>query len=72
MLNNRLNELESEKEELAQYRELDRTRRALEYTVYDAERADTLKKLAELDEMRTRDAGAAREIYEAAAETHEK
>lgn len=33
----RLRELESEKEELKEYQKLDKSRRALEYTLYDKE-----------------------------------
>lgn len=36
-IEDRLTELQSEKEELTQYQQLDRQRRALEYTVYDKE-----------------------------------
>lgn len=37
----RLKELEEEKEELKAYQELDRERRALEYTLYTKELSDT-------------------------------
>jgi len=51
----KLSELEDEKEELDQYQTLDRERRSLEYTIYAREQADANRKLEELEENRARD-----------------
>ena len=44
----RLKELEGEKNELKEYQELDRERRALEYTIYDKELGEAQNKLSEV------------------------
>ncbi|RKO97584.1 RecF/RecN/SMC protein [Caulochytrium protostelioides] len=48
----RLSELEEEKNELKQYQELDRERRCLEYTIFSREQSDALEKLDQLEEER--------------------
>jgi structural maintenance of chromosome 3 (chondroitin sulfate proteoglycan 6) len=48
-LDERLEELEKEKEELKDYQEQDRSRRVLEYTIYTKELAEVNKKLDELE-----------------------
>ncbi|KAI7849673.1 RecF/RecN/SMC [Circinella umbellata] len=48
----RLSELEKEKEELSQFQVLDRQRRSLEYTIYMREQMETNEKLNELEETR--------------------
>ncbi|KAL3863460.1 hypothetical protein ACJMK2_005214 [Sinanodonta woodiana] len=48
----RLDTLESEKEELKEYQKWDKMRRSLEYTIHDHELKDTRKKLDELQEKR--------------------
>ncbi|KAK7110449.1 structural maintenance of chromosomes protein 3-like [Littorina saxatilis] len=48
----RLNTLESEKEELKEYQKWDKMRRSLEYTIHDHELKDTRRKLDELQEKR--------------------
>lgn len=48
----RLDTLESEKEELKEYQKWDKMRRSLEYTIHDHELRDTRKKLDELQEKR--------------------
>ena len=48
----RLSELEKEKEELSQFQILDRQRRSLEYTIYMREQMETNEKLNELEETR--------------------
>ena len=57
----RLKELDEEREELAQYEAKDKERRALENTIYDVELNDTRAKLEDIEEKRqevTRRAGA--------------
>ncbi|ESO87805.1 hypothetical protein LOTGIDRAFT_127102 [Lottia gigantea] len=48
----RLDTLESEKEELKEYQKWDRMRRSLDYTIHDHELRDTRRKLEELQEKR--------------------
>ncbi|KAI9319337.1 hypothetical protein BX666DRAFT_1457951 [Dichotomocladium elegans] len=51
----RLAELEQEKEELSQFQTLDRQRRSIEYTIYTREQAEVNEKLEELEANRRRD-----------------
>ena len=48
-IDERLNTLESEKEELKAYQKWDKMRRSLEYTIYDHELRDTRRKLDEVN-----------------------
>lgn len=52
MLEDRLRELESEKEELSQYRELDRQRRAIEYSLYQSQYQESLAMIQSVDRQR--------------------
>ncbi|XP_039261631.1 structural maintenance of chromosomes protein 3-like [Styela clava] len=52
MIEDRLSTLNEEKEELAQYQQWDKTRRALEYTIYNQELTDTRNKLDTLSNKR--------------------
>ena len=47
-LDERLKELDEEKEELKKYQQLDKLRKSLEYTIYDKEVHDARQKLAEV------------------------
>jgi hypothetical protein len=47
-LNERLSELDAERDELAKYQQVDRQRRSLEYTIYDKELSDTKAKLEQV------------------------
>ena len=47
-IDERLNTLESEKEELKEYQKWDKMRRSLEYTIYDHELRDSRRKLDEV------------------------
>lgn len=49
VLDERLDELEQEKGELAEYQKLDRNRRILEFTIYNSELEEVVTKLEELD-----------------------
>jgi structural maintenance of chromosome 3 (chondroitin sulfate proteoglycan 6) len=49
-IEDRLQELEEEKEELRVYYDLDRTRRCLEYTIYQREHNDVNEELERLEE----------------------
>ncbi|KAK4852358.1 hypothetical protein QYF36_023256 [Acer negundo] len=50
-LDERLKELDEEKEELRKYQQLDKQRKSLEYTIYDKELHDARQKLAEAISM---------------------
>ncbi|KAI8824993.1 putative chromosome segregation protein SudA [Fimicolochytrium jonesii] len=50
VIEERLNELEAEKEELKQFQDLDRERRCLEYTIYTREQNELNESLEELEE----------------------
>lgn len=47
-LDERLKELDEEKEDLRKYQQLDRQRKSLEYTIYDKELQDARQKLAKV------------------------
>lgn len=47
-LDDRLRELDEEKEELKKYQQLDKQRKSLEYTIYDKELHDAKQKLVEV------------------------
>ncbi|KAJ2868747.1 Structural maintenance of chromosomes protein 3 [Coemansia erecta] len=49
LIEERLGELDSEKDELDKYRALDRERRCLEYAIYSVEQEDVVEQLDELD-----------------------
>eukprot|EP00899_Mesostigma_viride_P022420 jgi/Mesvir1/3362/Mv04256-RA.1 len=51
-IDERLHELDEEKEELAKYQRLDKQRRAVEYTILDKELADTRVKMEQVEEAR--------------------
>jgi len=67
----RLSELESEKEELTAYQKLDRSRRAIEYTLYDKELRRARSQLDDLEHARAEDADRTAELHEQARETHD-
>ena len=50
-IDERLNTLESEKEELKEYQKWDKMRRSLEYTIHDKELRDTRQKLDDVNMM---------------------
>ncbi|GAB2285662.1 Structural maintenance of chromosomes protein 3, partial [Dionaea muscipula] len=51
-LDERLRELDEEKEELSKYQQLDKQRKSLEYTIYDKELVEARQKLVEVEESR--------------------
>lgn len=51
----RLTDLEHEKEELSQFQTLDSQRRSIEYTIFEREQSETNEKLEQLEESRRRD-----------------
>ena len=52
-LDERLNELESEREELKEYQQYDSERRAIEYTIYEKEMKNINEKLAEIEKKKS-------------------
>ncbi|KAM3232140.1 structural maintenance of chromosomes protein 3 [Capsicum annuum] len=71
-LDERLNELEQEKEELKKYQQLDKQRKSLEYTIYDKELHDARQKLNEVEEARNKVSENSTKMYESVLEAHEK
>lgn len=68
----RLAELQQETEELKEYQQLDKERRALEYTIYDKEMNQTLAELNKIEEQRSQESDRASEIHAKAIEAHEQ
>ncbi len=62
-IDERLNELDEEKEELSAYQQLDKDRRALEYTLYDKELKQAREDLTKAEEARLREIERADELH---------
>ncbi|KAJ9702893.1 hypothetical protein PVL29_004572 [Vitis rotundifolia] len=71
-LDERLKELDEEKEELRKYQQLDKQRKSLEYTIYDKELHDARQKLGEVEEARTKVSETSTRMYNSVLEAHEK
>ncbi|KAJ4957827.1 hypothetical protein NE237_024938 [Protea cynaroides] len=71
-LDERLRELDEEKEELKKYQQLDKQRKSLEYTIYDKELNDARQKLAEIDEARNKVSEKSTKMYNSVLDAHEK
>ncbi|KAJ4724659.1 Structural maintenance of chromosomes protein [Melia azedarach] len=71
-LDERLKELDEEKEELRKYQQLDKQRKALEYTIYDKELHDARQKLMEVDETRTKISEESAKMYNSLLDAQEK
>jgi structural maintenance of chromosome 3 (chondroitin sulfate proteoglycan 6) len=71
-IDNRLNELQGEKEELTAYQKLDRERKALEYTLYDKELRKARAVLDNVEHQRVDHLKEQGEIYERVKQTHEQ
>lgn len=71
-IDQRLNELKGEKEELIAYQQCDRTRKALEYTLYDKELRKSRHILDHLEHERAEHLRSTAEIHELAKETHDQ
>ena len=67
----RLAELEDEKEELREYQQLDRDKRAIEYTIHDKELRATRDTLEKLDASRQEEAGRRDETHDTAEQEKE-
>eukprot|EP00850_Spirogloea_muscicola_P012247 SM000078S22106 [mRNA] locus=s78:418815:427691:- [translate_table: standard] len=68
----RLKELDEEKEELSKYQQLDKQRRSLEYTIFDKELSETRSKVEEVDEARARVSAKSADVDNTVREAHEK
>uniref|UniRef100_A0A2P2MIB8 Uncharacterized protein MANES_06G005500 n=1 Tax=Rhizophora mucronata TaxID=61149 RepID=A0A2P2MIB8_RHIMU len=71
-LDERLKELDEEKEELRKYQQLDKQRKSLEYTIYDKELHDARQKLAELEEARNKVSETSAKKYNSVLDAHER
>ncbi|XP_038693265.1 structural maintenance of chromosomes protein 3 [Tripterygium wilfordii] len=71
-LDERLKELDEEKEELRKYQQLDKQRKSLEYTIYDKELHDARQKLAEVEVARNKITETSAEMYNHKFDAHEK
>lgn len=71
-IDQRLNELKGEKEELTVYQDCDRTRKALEYTLYDKELRKARHVLDHLEHERSEHLRATADLHEATKETHDR
>lgn len=71
-LDERLKELDEEKEELRKYQQLDKQRKSLEYTLYDKELHDARQKLGEVDEARIKVSDTSTKMYNSVLDAHEK
>ncbi|CAM9183039.1 unnamed protein product [Chrysoparadoxa australica] len=67
----RLAELEEEKEELGEYQQLDRDRRALEYTLYNKELQNARDTLESIEESRAADTDRTNELHESLRQDRE-
>lgn len=71
-IDQRLNELKGEKEELSVYQDCDRTRKALEFTLYDKELRKARHVLDHLEHERMEHLQATAELHETAKTTHDQ
>ncbi|XP_058189390.1 structural maintenance of chromosomes protein 3 [Rhododendron vialii] len=71
-LDERLKELDEEKEELRKYQQLDKQRKSLEFTIYDKEIRDAKQKLEEVEEARRKVSEQSTERYNSVLDAHEK
>ncbi|XP_050229929.1 structural maintenance of chromosomes protein 3 [Mercurialis annua] len=71
-LDERLRELDEEKEELRKYQQLDKQRKSLEFTIYDKELHDARQKLAEVEEARNKVSEKSAKMYNDVLDAHEE
>ncbi|XP_010925132.1 structural maintenance of chromosomes protein 3 [Elaeis guineensis] len=71
-LEERLRELDEEKEELKKYQQLDKQRRSLEYTIFDKELHDARQKLGEIEEARKKVSEKSTSMHNTVLDAHEK
>ncbi|XP_057441576.1 structural maintenance of chromosomes protein 3-like [Lotus japonicus] len=71
-LDERLKELDEEKEELRKYQQLDKQRKSLEYAIYNKEVQDAQQKLIEIEEARNKVSETSSKMYNDVLDAHEK
>ncbi|CAI0541506.1 unnamed protein product [Linum tenue] len=71
-LDERLKELDAEKDELRKYQQLDKQRKSLEYTIYDKELQDARQKLKEVEDARNRVSETSAKMHYNVLDAHEK
>ncbi|XP_024176770.1 structural maintenance of chromosomes protein 3 [Rosa chinensis] len=71
-LDERLKELDEEKEELRKYQQLDKQRKSLEYTIYDKELQDARQRLTEVEDARNKLSETSTQKNNSMLEAHEK
>ncbi|XP_011090227.1 structural maintenance of chromosomes protein 3 isoform X2 [Sesamum indicum] len=71
-LDDKLRELDEEKEELKKYQQLDRQRKALEYTIYDKELHHAKQMLMDIEENRNKASETSATMYNKVLDAHEK
>eukprot|EP00301_Raphidiophrys_heterophryoidea_P004522 c11960_g1_i1.p1 GENE.c11960_g1_i1~~c11960_g1_i1.p1 ORF type:complete len:1246 (-),score=410.48 c11960_g1_i1:60-3728(-) len=71
-IDERLKELDAEKDELREYQRLDKERRCLEYAMYEIELNDTLKKVQQLEQQRIDGSRSSTEHHEKLRETQDQ
>ncbi|CAH9100174.1 unnamed protein product [Cuscuta epithymum] len=71
-MDERLRELDEEKEELKKYQQLDKQRKSLEYSIFDKELQDARQKLAEVDKTRNQISETSTKMYEEVLTAHER
>mmetsp|Transcript_30826 Transcript_30826/g.67303 ORF Transcript_30826/g.67303 Transcript_30826/m.67303 type:complete len:1195 (-) Transcript_30826:298-3882(-) len=69
-IDDRLAELNEEREELVKYQEVDRKRRSLEYTIFEKELSDTRAKLEEVETARQRASEKSNKVHAEARTAH--
>lgn len=70
-MDSKLEELQSERDELTQYTELDKRRRAVEYSLYDAEHRKAIQWFQALEDERTHHFEHLKDLHEKAKSTHD-
>lgn len=70
-MDSKLEELQSERDELTQYTELDKRRRAVEYALYDAEHKKAIQWFQALEDERTHHFEHLKDLHEKAKSTHD-
>nr|GME04146.1 structural maintenance of chromosomes protein 3 [Ipomoea batatas] len=71
-LDERLRELDEEKEDLKKYQQLDKQRKSLEYSIFDKELNDARQKLAKVDEDRNKISETSTKAYEQVLAAHDR
>ncbi|KAL0437108.1 UNVERIFIED_CONTAM: Structural maintenance of chromosomes protein 3 [Sesamum radiatum] len=71
-LDDKLRELDEEKEELKKYQQLDRQRKSLEYTIYDKELHHAKQMLMDIEENRNKVSETSATMYNKVLDAHEK